>query len=110
MQLAVNSLSKEIQEVGLQIAPTKTEAINFGHPETSIKVEGSLVPWSQSVKYLGVTINKTMTFANHTTNTINTVVKRTNTLKVLSSRTEGANWDNMMVMMVAKACLIPIMD
>jgi hypothetical protein len=72
LQEHTDSLLQFFNDWKIKINPTKTEAIYFTRrrasryiPDTSIGVNGLSVPWSQRVKYLGLILDKKLTFRLH---------------------------------------------
>ena len=65
-----NELAEEVKELGLEIEPTKTEAIVFRRskapiPQGELTVQGRVVKTSKNVRYLGVHLDDKMTFRKH---------------------------------------------
>jgi hypothetical protein len=72
LQNAVNLLQLYYSSWKIKINPSKSQCIYFSKrrsprylPSTDLDVCGSTVPWSDSVKYLGVFLDKKLLFANH---------------------------------------------
>ena len=75
LQRALNKLSDWFARWNIKINARKTEAIAFhkggNKTETRIKIQNCVIPYSSSVKYLGVTLDSKLTFQKHIKNTIN---------------------------------------
>lgn len=109
LQDAATIIHRRTTELGLQLAPQKTEAIYFGRfPIIQIQLGATSVPWSKQVKYLGVTIDSQLTFKQHIEVSVSKTAKRMNGMKVLSSKPEGAT--SKIMGQILKAAVIPIMD
>ncbi len=72
LQEHTDALLEYFDDWKIKINSTKTEAIYFTRrrasrflPETQINVNGSSVPWSSNVKYLGLILDKKLLFKNH---------------------------------------------
>jgi len=65
----------------LRINESKTTAILFGRTKTTniknIQINNIQIPWSRSVKYLGVTIDHKLSFSTHASN----IVKKTTQIR-----------------------------
>ena len=75
LQRALNKLSDWFARWNIKINARKTEAIIFRkggrNVEAPIKIQNCIIPYSSSVKYLGVTLDSKLTFQKHIQNTIN---------------------------------------
>jgi hypothetical protein len=77
LQLQLDSLTDYFKQWKIKVNASKTQAIYFTRcwsprrlPSTRIVLNGQEVPWSSEVKYLGLTLDKRLTFASHTTKSI----------------------------------------
>lgn len=77
MNAGLRSLNRFFTKWRIKINPTKTEAIFFTKrrkpqykPSEPVKLNGSDVSWKDSVRYLGVHIDKRLTFKSHVDKTI----------------------------------------
>jgi Reverse transcriptase (RNA-dependent DNA polymerase) len=75
LQEHTDSLINFFGDWKIKINPSKTEAIFFTRrralrflPDTQLNVNGSSVPWSSKVKYLGLILDKKLLFKNHIEN------------------------------------------
>lgn len=76
----------------LAISPSKCSAINFSRrrdPGPSFWLDGVEIPWSSSVKILGVWLSRNLCFGPHFTKRKIHLNKRLNQLKAISSRSRG---------------------
>lgn len=82
----LNNASKQLSDYcskwKIKLNPSKTQAIYFTKkranrwlPSNEVTVLGSKIPWSSDVKYLGVTMDKTLNFSRHTNLTIEKALK-----------------------------------
>lgn len=69
LQLAIDGLTGYFHKWKLKLNTTKTEAIFFtrarARPIKQLKIEGYLIPWSNSVKYLGLVLDQKLTWNEH---------------------------------------------
>ena len=72
LQRIANSFVKFFQRWRIKINPSKSEACIFSRkranrhqPRTTITIEGQQIPWSASIKYLGMQLDKTLTYKQH---------------------------------------------
>lgn len=74
LQKQINLASDWFKKWRLHINESKTSAILFGRTGTAkiknININNVQIPWSRSVKYLGVTIDRNFSFSTHTSNII----------------------------------------
>ena len=76
----------------LTLEPTKCSAINFSRhrdPGIPFRLSGVEIPWSQSVKILGIWFSRSMSFTPHFIKKKLAVQKRINYLKIITTRTRG---------------------
>lgn len=73
LQDYASGLSKYLSKWKLKMNPAKTEAVFFtrrrcagAFPKHPIKLEGYETVWNSAAKYLGVYLDKTLTFGRHT--------------------------------------------
>ena len=75
LQRALDQLNDWFARWNIKINATKTEAIVFQKVkkkvEAPIKIQNCIIPYSPSVKYLGITLDSKLTFQNHITKTVN---------------------------------------
>lgn len=102
----VRKLQKYFRKWKIQLNERKFEAVFFTRrrlaryhpPNTNITVNNVDVPWSESLKYLGVVIDKGLTFKNHHQNTISKVEKLIKTLYPLINRKSKLSVDTKLLM------------
>ena len=75
LQSHLNSISEYCNKWKIKINASKTQAIYFSRatkniPQNDIVLDGNSIPWSEEVKYLGVTLDKRLTFQSHTSKSI----------------------------------------
>jgi Reverse transcriptase (RNA-dependent DNA polymerase)/Endonuclease-reverse transcriptase len=75
LQEHLNSISDYCKDWKIKINASKTQAIYFSRntvniPRTEITLDGDGIPWSGEVKYLGVHLDKRLTFASHISKSI----------------------------------------
>ena len=87
LQSALDIMSTAASTHGFRFAPEKTMATWFYHanPDTQLRLYNQHINWIDDVKYLGVNINKQLNMHSHVTQTINSVSRSLNTIKVMSS-------------------------
>ena len=88
LQLALNSISDLISSLGLKISTEKTKslAINCGREAIgNLILNNTPLEWTDSCKYLGLIVDKSLTFRPHINYTRSRAEKKIDTMKVMSS-------------------------
>ena len=87
LQSALNILSTAASSNGFRFAPEKTMATWFyqANPDTKLQLYNHDINWADRVKYLGVSIDKQLNMHSQVSQTINSVSRALNTIKVMSS-------------------------
>lgn len=82
LQSAIHQIHDYYNDWKIKINPLKSKAMFFTRrrlpqylPDRSLKFDSTEINWSLNVKYLGVLLDKTLTFAAHTQTTIEKVQK-----------------------------------
>jgi hypothetical protein len=75
LQDHLDEISDYCKNWKIKINASKTQAIYFSRctkniPQTEITLNGDRIPWSDEVKYLGVHLDKRLTFASHISKSI----------------------------------------
>ncbi len=75
LQHHLDSISDYCKDWKIKINATKTQAIYFSRatknvPQSNIVLDGNSIPWSNEVKYLGVHLDKRLTFATQVSKSI----------------------------------------
>lgn len=91
----------------LDINQTKTEAILFSKRRPLILHKILSFNWSESVKYLGLTLDKKLTFSEHIKAKIATINGLIRTLYPILSKSSGINRDNKIL--IYKMLIRPVM-
>ena len=96
IQQAINAATSWAQDRGFKFSSEKTKAIRFSRTRRleeipTLFLEGSILPYEDLVKYLGIFLDKKLTFAHHINTIVCDVKKRMNILKVVSSFNWGAD-------------------
>ncbi|XP_050691579.1 uncharacterized protein LOC126983125 [Eriocheir sinensis] len=83
-------LNQTCAALGLVVNRTKTRAMAFrhGHLPEPFDLEGTPVPWVHTYKYLGVTVDSSLSFGPHIARVRDEVRRRTNVMRALA-RTAG---------------------
>ena len=87
MTTALERIKLEAARLGLKFSLSKCEAIWYRskNPEWHFRIAGEDIPWSSSVKYLEVTIDKGLKFRKQVDYIRQKTVRKMNTLKVISA-------------------------
>ena len=87
LQSALNILSTAASSNGFRFAPEKTMATWFYHanPDTKLQLYNQDINWADRVKYLGVNIDKQLNMHSQVSQTLNSVSRAINTIKIMSS-------------------------
>ena len=96
LQKTLDAISKWADNNGFKFSLQKTTAIRFTRSRRielvpNLYFKGSLLPFADQVKFLGVIFDKKLTFAAHIDNLKTKVKKSLNILKVVSSYDWGAD-------------------
>jgi Reverse transcriptase (RNA-dependent DNA polymerase)/Endonuclease-reverse transcriptase len=95
IQDAVNDVQNCLQNIGLGLAPTKTQMILFTKKykigQLSINVGSHNIQLSDSVKYLGVIFDKRCTWRTHIDYTCRKARRGVNFMRAISARSWGAS-------------------
>ena len=87
LQSALDIMTDTASNNGFRFAPEKTVATWFyrPNPDTKLQLYNNDINWEDRVKYLGVSIDKHLNMNSHVTQTINSVSRSLNTIKVMAS-------------------------
>lgn len=92
MTAALTRVANWCEEVGLNANPQKTEVIMFTRRKNwymrPIKLNGTVLTERKEVRYLGLTLNRTLTWSKH----INEKVSKCKAILSLSRKTIGVDW------------------
>ena len=93
IQTAINAATSWASTRGFKFSPEKTKAIRFCRLRRveeipTLFLNDSILPFEDSVKYLGITFDRKLTFDLHINEVVCSVKLRLNILKVVS----GFNW------------------
>lgn len=97
MNRLMPAIEKWYDQWRLKINTNKTQAIMISrgkkkNPETKFKLNGTEIKWNNTVKYLGVTVDKTLSFTEHIDNKIKTArAAKAKLTPLLSGRSKLAN-------------------
>jgi hypothetical protein len=114
LQRHLDTLSSYFKQWKIKINPSKTQAIYFTRcwaprklPSTNIKIDGHPITWASEVKYLGVTLDKTLTFASHTAKSVEKSEKAFRILYSFLNRKSKLNVHNKLLLY--KTCIRSIL-
>ncbi len=93
IQEALNTLETTIQTLGLKFAPDKTKAMAFktADPRLDLTLTDMPIEWTDRFPYLGILMDKWLTFRPHTELIIDKIKKRKNLMRVMTSYKAGAS-------------------
>ena len=96
IQEAVNAATAWASARGFKFSSEKTKAIRFCRLRRreaipTLFLDGSILPYEEKIKYLGIVFDQKLTFFNHINETVCNVKLRLNILKVVSSFNWGAD-------------------
>lgn len=105
LQNGTKSLSKFFRRWKLKLNPEKTEAVFFtrrraarAFPRADLQVEGHNINWGSSAKYLGVTLDRRLTFKPHIDNVVKKSGKVTRMLYSLLCRNSRLHTKNKLLL------------
>lgn len=98
VQKAVDAFSRRAEQLNFKVNPEKTKTILFTNNEKSLDVKINGVPLEtvKNTRYLGVTIDRYLSFGVHIKETRAKINERLNMLKVISGVKNGSNPQVMM--------------
>ena len=96
IQGAINNAVKWAKSRGFKFSTEKTKAIRFTRSRRqeeipTLMMDNVILPFEENVKYLGITLDKKLTFSPHITQVATEVKLRLNILKVVSNFNWGAD-------------------
>ena len=88
LELAVESVRKNLYDLGLDLSPKKTVFVHFNNKKiepgvTSIKIENFRIKSSETVRFLGLIFDYKLSFTHHVKNIQNRASKALNIIKFL---------------------------
>lgn len=90
LQLAIELLCEYFAKWKLKLNAAKTEAIIFTRkrqlPTKTLTIDGHIIPWSKSVKYLGLVLDKELNWSQHVSIIRTKAMKAFNALSPLLNR------------------------
>ena len=109
-QKALDSLKVATDTLGLKFSTTKTKAMCFQKdvPNSQLMLRGEAIEWVSEFKYLGVVIDKRLSFHSHMKHTTKKVQSRLNAMRAISGLAGGAN--SKVLKKVYQATVRPILD
>lgn len=110
----LHCLLQYFQKWKIKINCAKTQAIYFAYrrggtqiqPSTKVRADGCDIEWADEVKYLGLTIDRRLTFAGNTTRALERAMRAYHALYPLIRRGSWLSVDNKNV--IYKGVLMPI--
>ena len=92
VQTALNILTQDIQTLGLKISVEKTKAMTFlaADPPAPLLLTDRPLEWTSTFQYLGVILDKWLTFKDHVEYATTRIRKRLNFMNVMTSPAAGA--------------------
>jgi ribonuclease HI len=97
IQLALNHINDWCCRWGLQISPAKSASMAFSNqfkhlePVTPLNLDGQNIPFVTTFKYLGITLDRRLTFTAHIADIKQRCSRRLNILKCIAGREWGSD-------------------
>lgn len=114
MKVSLVNVQKYFSKWKIKINEGKTQAILFPFnkspkriPTIPLEIQGSIIPIQASIKYLGILLDKKLTFKDHILYTCNKAVRCGRALFPLLNRKSTLNMKNKLLLF--KSCIRPIM-
>jgi ribonuclease HI len=96
---ALNTISKWMERNNLFLSPQKSTVVTFSrkhvNPSISVELNGNIIPQCEVVKFLGLTLDRKLTWNAHVTNTLTKCEKGLNILRAISSLSWGSHPSSM---------------
>ena len=114
LQVALNHIDHWCCQWGVQISPAKSEYIVFSHkhnhiePLQPLNVNGQIIPLVHTIKYLGITLDRRLTYNHHVADLQQRCSRRLNILKCIAGREWGA--DRSTLLRLYTSLIRPILD
>ncbi len=110
MQRLLNIVNVHLASLGLKVSPLKTKAMAIATPDplNRLMVDGTPIEWTRSYKYLGIVIDKPLSFKDHVTYIVARIRKRLNLMRAMTSYLTGATAEVLRAFYVA--CIRSIVD
>ncbi|GBO37413.1 putative RNA-directed DNA polymerase from transposon X-element, partial [Araneus ventricosus] len=101
IQTAITRISEWADTNGFVFSVNKTKCMHFCrrrglHPDPEILLNGNVIPVVSEEKFLGVLLDRKLTFKPHVSNLKKKCNKSLDLLKVLSSKSWGADYDTLL--------------
>ena len=94
-QMALNIAEIWARSIGVSFCPEKTAVIFFSRglwqPTRQLKLYGNSLPWAETTKWLGITIDRNLSFLSHIDNRIAKAKKKLMILRHVFDQTWGPN-------------------
>jgi Reverse transcriptase (RNA-dependent DNA polymerase) len=112
LQDQIDNVSNYFKDWKIKVNAEKTQAIYFSRctknlPTSKLKINDIEVPWTPTVKYLGVYLDKRLTFACHISESLNKAEKAFRVLYSFLNRRSKLCIQNKLLLY--KACIRPIL-
>jgi ribonuclease HI len=112
MQLALDEIQKWCDQRGVQISPAKSATMVFSRlhnpPVTPLHLNDENIPLVSNYKYLGLTLDRRLTFNQHVADLKQRCSRRLNILRCISGREWGA--DRHTLLRLYMSLIRPILD
>ena len=113
IQNTVNTLQTKLNKLNLHIAPQKTQCILFGTRVNTtnirpLQINNTDIPFSSTAKFLGITLDSSLTFRQHIHDIATRSSKRMNILRALTTTEWGG--DRATLTKLYCAIIRPIME
>ncbi|XP_062561166.1 uncharacterized protein LOC134225256 [Armigeres subalbatus] len=96
----LNKFVDQAESLNLQINPSKTKTVLFqlGESKLDLKIKGTNIAMAWSHKYLGIFIDRSLSFGTQVREVCQRVAERINMIKIISSVRNGGHPQSMILM------------
>ena len=114
IQHSLNNISEWCSRWGLEISPAKSATLIFSnqrvhlHPVNPLNINGQNIPIVNTFKYLGLTLDRSLTFTAHIADIKQRCSRRLNIMKCISGREWGA--DRRTLLQLYTSLIRPILE